>query len=97
MGTVEYDKIIQEFFNKQKNCYLGKIKMGYESSNYFYCDEDFDETKMENLTFILSAQRTNINFTFTGKELFLLKEEKSSSKYYFSRTLIISGISEETF
>ena len=76
VGTVEYEEIIQEFFDKQKNCYLGKIKMGYESYNYFYCDEDFDENKMENLTFILSLQRTDINFTFTGKELFFTEEGK---------------------
>ena len=83
VGTVEYEEIIQEFFNKQKNCYLGKIKMGYESYNYFYCDEDFDETKMENLTFILSLHRTDINFTFTGKELFFTEEGKKYFKIIF--------------
>lgn len=83
VGTVEYEEIIQEFFNKQKNCYLGKIKMGYESYNYFYCDEDFDESKMENLTFILSVQRTDINFTFTGKELFFTEGGKKYFKILF--------------
>ena len=53
--------------------------MGYESYHYYYCDEDFDENKIDNLTFIFNLRRTDINFTFTGKELFF---SEGGKKYF---------------
>ena len=79
VGTINYEEIMKEFFNKQKNCYMNKIKMGYETYNYYYCDEDFDENKIDNLTFVFNLQRTDINFTFTGKELFF---SEGGKKYF---------------
>lgn len=79
VGTINYEEIMKEFFNKQKNCYMNKIKMGYESYHYYYCDEDFDENKIDNLTFIFNLRRTDINFTFTGKELFF---SEGGKKYF---------------
>jgi hypothetical protein len=79
VGTINFEDIMKEFFNKQKNCYVKKIKMGYERYNYYYCDEDFDENKVDNLTFMFNKIRTNFNFTFTGKELFF---SEGGKKYF---------------
>lgn len=84
VGTIDYKDIIyKEFFSKQKNCYMNKTKMGYHLFNYFYCDEDFDETKMENLTFYFNIRRKDINFTFTGKDLFFIENGKKYFKIIF--------------
>ena len=83
VGTIDYEDFIKEFFSKQTNCYIQKAKMGYKMYNYFYCDEDFNEAIMENLTFYFDINRKEINFTFTGKELFFLENGKKYFKIIF--------------
>ena len=83
VGTIDYEDFVKEFFSKQKNCYSKKAKMGYKMYNYYYCDENFNEAKMENLTFYFDVNRKEINFTFTGKELFFLENGKKYFKIIF--------------
>ena len=83
VGTVDYEDFIKEFFGNQTNCYTKKAKMGYKMYNYYYCDEDFNEAKMENLTFYFDINRKEINFTFSGKELFFLENGKKYFKIIF--------------
>ena len=83
VGTIDYEDTIIEFFNKQNNCYMNKTKIGYEMFKYFGCDEDFDETKMDNLTFYFNMKRKELNFTFTGKDLFFVENGKKYFKIIF--------------
>lgn len=82
VGSIVYEDIVKEVFIKEK-CNMNKMKMGYESYHYYYCDEDFDENKIDNLTFIPNLKKTNINFTFTGKELFFTEGGKKYFKILF--------------
>ena len=83
VGTIDYEDIIKEFFKKQNNCEMKKTKMGYEMYLYFVCDKDFNESKMDNLTFYFNIKRKELNFTFTGKDLFFLEDGKKYFKIIF--------------
>ena len=83
IGTIDYEEIIKEFFSIQKNCYMNKTKMGYEVYNYFFCNENLDETKMDNLTFYFNIKKKELNFTFTGKDLFFIEDGKKYFKIIF--------------
>ena len=51
--------------------------MGYATFKYYYCDETFDESVMEDLVFELKL--IGYNFTLTPKDLLY---KKNGKKYY---------------
>ena len=83
VGTIDYQEIIEKYFSKQEKCFKDKARMGYDTFNYFYCNLDFDESKMENLAFYLNIKRKDINFTFTSKDLFFVENGKKYFKIIF--------------
>jgi hypothetical protein len=77
IGPYEYNKIISNYFTNETKCNYSTTFMGYATFKYYYCDENFDENKMEDLTFELKL--IGYNFTLSPKDLFYKKDGK---KYY---------------
>ena len=81
VGPTNYEIIINEFFKNENKCSLNYTKMEYTYFKYYSCEEDFDETKMDDLIFELKS--INFNFTFSGKELFYIENKKKYFKILF--------------
>ena len=81
VGPTRYEYIINEYFKNETKCYLNNTKMGYATFKYYYCEEDFDENKMEDLIFVLKSIK--FNFTLTGKDLFYTENGKKYFKVLF--------------
>ena len=81
VGPYYYENIIKEFFKNESECTLNYTKMGYATFKYYSCEEKFDESKMEDLTFVLRT--INYNFTFKGKDLFYIENNKKYFKILF--------------
>ena len=82
IGPYEYDKIIFNYFTNETKCNYSTTLMGYGTFKYYYCDEDFDENKMEDLSFELKS--IGYNFTLSPKDLFYKKNGKKYYKIIFS-------------
>ena len=82
VGSTEYEKIIsQYFFNNVNKCNITYRKMGYGDFKYYYCDEDFDVSQMEDLVFFL--KNINFNFTLKSSDLFFNENGKKYFKILF--------------
>lgn len=77
IGPFEYNKILSNYFANETKCNYSTALMGYATFRYYYCDENFDENNMEDLTFQLKL--IGYNFTLSPKDLFYKKDGK---KYY---------------
>jgi len=77
IGPYEYDKILSNYFLNEAKCNYSTALMGYATFKYYYCDENFDESKMEDLVFELRL--IGYNFTLSPKDLFY---KKNGKKYY---------------
>ena len=77
IGPYEYDKILSNYFINETKCNYSITLMGYATFKYYYCDENFDENKMEDLSFELKL--IGYNFTLSPKDLFY---KKNGKKYY---------------
>ena len=82
VGSTEYEKIISKyFFNNVNKCNITYRKMGYGDFKYYYCDEDFDVSQMEDLVFFL--KNINFNFTLKSSDLFFNENGKKYFKILF--------------
>ena len=81
IGPTNYENIINEFFKNENKCSLYYTKVEGTNFKYYSCEEDFDETKMDDLIFELKS--INFNFTFHGKDLFFTENKKKYFKILF--------------